>query len=72
MVIRNFFKLTSIPKVMKHILKCSECAQYTMNEAHSCGGKAFLAKPPKYSPEDKYGHYRRKVKKQETIKKGLL
>ena len=57
---------------MKHILKCSECEKYTMNEVCECGGKAFAVKPPKYSPEDKYGHYRRKVKKQDMIKKGLL
>ena len=57
---------------MKHILKCSECEQYTMEESCKCGAKAFIVKPPKYSPEDKYGSYRRKVKKQELIKGGLL
>ncbi|TKJ16965.1 ribosome biogenesis protein [Candidatus Woesearchaeota archaeon B3_Woes] len=57
---------------MKHILKCSECGHYTMNENCGCGGNAFMAKPPKYSPEDKYGDYRRKAKKEEFIKKGLL
>ncbi len=31
-----------------------------------------MAKPPKYSPEDKYGDYRRKAKKEELITKGLL
>ena len=57
---------------MKHILKCSKCGQYNLKEVCGCGGEAFLAKPPKYSPEDKYGHYRRKVKKEEMIKEGLL
>ncbi len=57
---------------MKHILKCSKCGNYTLNDSCECGGEAFLAKPPKYSPEDKYGHYRRKVKKEDTIKEGLL
>jgi len=57
---------------MKHILKCSKCGKYTMKQVCECGGKAVLSKPPKYSPEDKYGHYRRKVKKPELIKKGLL
>lgn len=57
---------------MKHILKCSECYQYTMNDICGCGGEAFMAKPPKYSPEDKYGDYRRKAKKEELVERGLL
>ncbi len=28
-----------------------------------CRKKTIPAKPPKYSPEDKYGEYRRKMKK---------
>ncbi len=71
-IIPKLFKLISIRKYMKHILKCSECEQYTMKEVCGCGGSVIMAKPPKYSPEDKYGHYRRKVKKQELIEKGLL
>ena len=43
-----------------------------MKEECSCGGKAFSAKPPKYSPEDKYGSYRRTAKKDQTVKEGLL
>jgi H/ACA ribonucleoprotein complex subunit 3 len=57
---------------MKHILKCPKCKTYTMNEMCVCGEKVIVAKPPKYSPEDKYGSYRRKVKKQELIKEGLI
>ena len=57
---------------MKHILKCSKCNKYTMKDVCECGGKAVLVKPQKYSPEDKYGEYRRKVKKPELIKEGLL
>ncbi|MBI3031972.1 ribosome biogenesis protein [Candidatus Woesearchaeota archaeon] len=56
----------------KHILKCIGCQKYTMNEHCSCGGKAVSPKPAKYSPEDKYGHMRREVKKKELIEKGLL
>lgn len=37
-----------------------------------CSAKTNLAKPPKYSLEDKYGKYRREVKKEELKKKGLL
>lgn len=56
----------------KHILKCSGCGEYTMNEVHSCGSPALLVKPAKYSPEDKYGKYRRETKKELFRKEGLL
>ncbi|MBU0536569.1 MAG: RNA-protein complex protein Nop10 [Nanoarchaeota archaeon] len=46
---------------MKHIMRCIKCSQYTMQEVH-CGEKTVNPKPPKYSPEDKYGEYRRKAK----------
>ncbi|MFH1440338.1 MAG: RNA-protein complex protein Nop10 [Candidatus Woesearchaeota archaeon] len=57
---------------MKHILKCNKCSKYTMKEKCECGGKAVEAKPPKYSPEDKYGKYRREVKQEEREKKGII
>ncbi len=57
---------------MKHILKCTKCDNYTMSESCECGGKAVTPKPPKYSPEDKYAEYRRKVKKDDLIKKNLI
>jgi H/ACA ribonucleoprotein complex subunit 3 len=49
----------------EHILKCSKCGKYTMQESCSCGGKAVNPKPAKYSPEDKMGEYRRKAKEQQ-------
>jgi H/ACA ribonucleoprotein complex subunit 3 len=55
----------------RHILKCAECGSYTMEEGCKCGGKALSPKPAKYSPEDKYASYRRKVKKKELISEGL-
>ncbi len=51
----------------RHILKCVVCGSYTMKEIH-CGKKTISPKPMKYSPEDKYGKYRRQVKKE----KGLI
>ena len=57
---------------MRHILKCGKCGAYTMNESCKCGGKAAAVKPPKYSPEDKYGGYRRTAKKQMLEKEGIL
>lgn len=57
---------------MRHILKCTECRSFTLNEECKCGGKAVTTKPPKYSPEDKYASYRRKAKKEALEKEGLL
>ena len=56
---------------MKHILKCIHCGIYTMKETH-CNDKTIRVIPPKYSPEDKYGDYRRKVKRPQLEEKGLL
>jgi len=33
----------------------------------SCGKKTSEKKPPKYSPDDKYGKYRREAKKNDKI-----
>jgi len=43
-----------------------------MMERCSCGGSAVTVKPAKYSPEDKYGKYRRETQKKELEEKGLL
>ena len=54
-----------------HILKCLN-SHYTLSQiCPTCNEKAEEPKPPKFSPEDKYGKYRREVKKQEWQKKGL-
>ncbi len=48
----------------RHILKCPTCTGYTMKAACPKGGVATVtSRPPKYSPEDKFGGYRRKAKK---------
>ncbi|MDP3918478.1 MAG: RNA-protein complex protein Nop10 [Nanoarchaeota archaeon] len=50
----------------KHILYCSNCNKYTLKEAcPSCDNKLLNPKPAKYSPEDKYGKYRRVAKKEQ-------
>tara|TARA_Y100000310_G_C20104725_1_gene544402 strand:- start:202 stop:363 length:162 start_codon:yes stop_codon:yes gene_type:complete len=50
---------------MKKILKCPKCSEYTMQETCSkCNKKTINPKPAKYSPEDKYGKYRRIAKTQ--------
>ncbi len=57
---------------MKHILKCSSCKKYSMNEDCLCGGKAVTVRPPKFSLEDPYGKYRREAKQEKLKKEGLL
>ena len=51
---------------MKHLLKCVVCGSFTMKLEH-CGKKALSPKPAKYSPEDKYGKYRRIAKKEQGL-----
>jgi H/ACA ribonucleoprotein complex subunit 3 len=42
---------------------CKACRDYTLQEAcPRCGGKAIPNVPAKYSPEDPYGEYRRRLK----------
>jgi H/ACA ribonucleoprotein complex subunit 3 len=48
---------------MKHILKCPKCGNYGLKEVCDCNHTRIEPKPPKYSPEDKYGKYRREAKK---------
>lgn len=55
-----------------HILKCPKCGKYALKSVCDCGGEAISMRPPKYSPEDEYGRYRRQVKKEELEKKRLL
>jgi len=41
--------------------KCRKCGTYTMKDVcPKCGSAAASPQPPKYSPEDKYGKWRRK------------
>ncbi|AXV37547.1 MAG: RNA-protein complex protein Nop10 [Methanobacteriaceae archaeon] len=45
--------------------RCKSCGEYTLESiCQYCGGDLGEIFPPKYSPEDKYGKYRRKLKKQ--------
>jgi len=57
---------------MKHIYKCSKCNNYTMKEICKCGNKTIIPKPLKYSPDDRLGAYRRKIKLNEYMNRGLL
>ena len=42
--------------------KCRACGRYTLQDAcPACGAAAGNPMPPRYSPEDRYGAYRRKL-----------
>ncbi|WP_316558519.1 RNA-protein complex protein Nop10 [Methanimicrococcus hongohii] len=44
----------------KRIKKCKGCGRYTLSDAcPDCGGDCVSPKPASYSPEDRYGKYRR-------------
>ncbi|MHA1191809.1 MAG: nucleolar RNA-binding Nop10p family protein, partial [Promethearchaeota archaeon] len=56
--------------MVKYLLKCKECNQYGLNNSENnskcsnCGGQLLNPRPPKYSPIDKYGKYRREYFKE--------
>jgi H/ACA ribonucleoprotein complex subunit 3 len=45
------------------IRKCESCGAYTLKDTcPKCGGHTVSPHPPSFSPEDKYGKYRRAAK----------
>jgi len=45
--------------------KCPSCGEYTLKDkCPYCGTKTRSVAPPRYSPEDRHGKYRRILKKQ--------
>lgn len=56
---------------MKHMFKNPKTGEYTLKE--EVGGVDCLnPRPPKYSPEDRMGKYRRMAKKDELKERGLI
>jgi len=44
---------------------CREDRTYTLRDAcPKCGARTIQPLPPRYSPEDRYGAYRRRLKQQ--------
>ncbi len=44
---------------------CNICREYTLKDVCPyCGAKTINPHPPRFSPQDRYGEYRRKLKKQ--------
>ncbi len=49
--------------------RCPACKEYTLQDACPRDGTRTVgAKPAKYSPEDSYGEYRRKLKRLDAAK----
>nr|MDO8099943.1 RNA-protein complex protein Nop10 [Candidatus Njordarchaeota archaeon] len=50
-----------MPKLLR---KCVSCGKYTLRKdiCPYCKGKLAMPYPPKFSPADKYGGYRRRYK----------
>lgn len=52
----------------REILKCSKCDTYTLKEnCPKCGEKTLSPKPARFSPQDKWGEWRRKAKKEQGV-----
>ena len=48
---------------MSHIQFCGDCQTYTLRDScKECGSATSTPHPPKFSPEDRYGKYRRQLK----------
>lgn len=44
---------------------CKACGRYTLKgSCLACGAATIMPLPPRYSPEDRYGAYRRRLKKE--------
>ncbi len=53
-----FFKIKNM-----RLRKCGKCGNYTFKEICSkCGNETISPHPPRFSPLDKYGEYRRALK----------
>ena len=49
--------------------RCTSCKEYTLQETcPRCGAAAKPNRPAKFSPEDNYGEYRRKLKRLDAAK----
>ncbi len=50
-----------------HIRRCEKDKTYTlMSQCPACGGVTRTAHPARFSPEDRFGEFRRRVKEWKT------
>ena len=55
---------------MTGLYYCLDCKEYTLqNICPNCNKKTIEPKPARFSPQDNYGPYRRKLKKQQKMVK---
>ena len=51
---------------MSNLRYCKNCKEYTLEDiCMKCNKKTISKYPPRFSPQDRYGKYRRELKKQE-------
>ena len=49
---------------MTNLFYCKKCNQYTLEKlCNKCKEKTVSKYPPRFSPQDHYGKYRRELKK---------
>jgi len=49
---------------MSNLFYCKNCKVYTLDKTCSkCNKKTVSKNPPRFSPQDHYGRYRRELKK---------
>ncbi|MGQ9583650.1 MAG: RNA-protein complex protein Nop10 [Thermoplasmatota archaeon] len=48
-----------------YLRRCPSCGLYTLRETcRACGGATRVPSPARFSPEDHYGAYRRRLKRE--------
>lgn len=57
---------------MIEIRHCGVCSKYTLKGVCDCTMATAPVYPAKYSPEDKYGSYRRKAKEADRKAQGIV
>jgi H/ACA ribonucleoprotein complex subunit 3 len=49
---------------MTDLFYCKKCKIYTLNKiCKNCNQNTILKNPPRFSPQDRYGKYRRELKR---------
>ena len=55
--------------VKARMRKCEACGEYTLREVCvRCGARTVSPLPPRFSPTDRYGKYRRMLKRERGLR----